>query len=332
MKYNKEIYDKAESQLYEFRKKSQEDLEFRKSVLYRRVPEAREIEKELAFTALKVAKAVVCGANVSEEVQHLRERNFKLQERLKEIIANFNFPENYLELHHRCNECKDKGFIDGKMCECMKNLMKKQVYNDVNKLSPLSLSTFETFSLDYYSDIRYEENMPSPREHMNAIFRACVDYADNFSLKSRSILMKGGTGLGKTHLSLAIANTVINNGFAVIYVSAPNMVSCLEKERFKNLEVYSGSEQHFINCDLLIIDDLGSEFLTQFSNSAIYNIVNSRILSSKPTIISTNLDIAEIANNYTERMASRILGESAIYEFYGEDIRQKKGERRRRGL
>lgn len=332
MKYNKEIYDRAESQLYEFRKKSQEDLEFRKSVLYRRVPEAEKIERELAFTALKAAKAVICGANVGEEVKCLRERNRKLQERLKEIIAKLNFPENYLELEYRCNRCKDKGFIDGKMCECMENLMKKEVYNDVNKLSPLSLSTFESFSLEYYSNIRRRENMPSAREHMSAIYRACVDYADNFSLKSSSIIMRGGTGLGKTHLSLAIANTVINNGFAVIYVSAPNMVSCLEKEKFKGIGSYSGSEEHFINCDLLIIDDLGSEFSTQFSNSAIYNIVNSRILSSKPTIISTNLDIAEIANIYTERMASRILGESAIYEFYGSDIRQEKSSRRRRGL
>ena len=206
----------------------------------------------------------------------------------------------------------------------MKNLIKKQIYEDLNKLSPLSLSTFNTFSLDYYSDFSIREGEQSPRERMNIIYRYCINYANNFSKNSKSIIMRGGTGLGKTHLSLAIANTVISNGFGVIYVSAPNMISHLEKERFRDAEIFAGSEEHFVDCDLLIIDDLGSEFSTQFSSAAMYNIVNSRILMSKPTIINTNLSIKEIEKIYTERMVSRIIGGNVRLEFIGEDIRQQK--------
>lgn len=324
MKVNKEIYRKADKILYELRKKSQADLEFRKERLYKRAPRVRDLEKELAITSIKAARAVLKGANVAEEIEALRISNLKTQKELKRILRDMGCPEDYLELKVNCKRCKDTGFIDGAMCECMKKIIKKEIYEDLNRLSPLKLSTFQTFSLSYYSDLPIKEGEKSPREIMSFIYEFCMRYANEFGQNSQSLIMRGRTGLGKTHLSLAIANTVIENGFAVIYISAPNMISKLEKERFGSTEAFADSEEHFINCDLLIIDDLGTEFSTQFSNAIIYNVVNSRILMAKPTIISSNLSIQELEKRYTQRMVSRLIGENVRLEFVGEDIRQKK--------
>lgn len=324
MRYSKEIYDKAEKKLYDIRQKAQEDLEFRRSVLYKRCPRASQIEKQLASTAIRAAKTVLRGGDITRELSSLKDNNLKLQDELKEILNQYGFQEDYLEVKRKCDKCRDEGFIDGKMCDCMEKILRQEAYNELNKLSPLSLSTFDTFSLDYYSDIPDHEGGKSPRDIMSAIYRVCLDYANNFSSASRNIVMRGGAGLGKTHLSLAIANTVIKKGFGVIYISTPNMVSRLEKERFKDNSSESSSEEYFINCDLLIIDDLGTEFSTQFSNSAIYNIINSRIMMAKPTIINTNLSIKELEKNYTERMSSRIKGSAVVLEFTGSDIRQQK--------
>ena len=324
MRYKKEIYEKAEKELYQSRKKAKENLELRKLFLYKRFPQVKELEKELALTAVKAAKAVVRGANAVDELKRLKIRNLELQGKIKEIVRKCGFSDDYLDIKYKCDKCGDQGFVDGIMCDCMKKLIKKHIYDELNKLSPLSLSTFDTFSLNYYSDIPIRNGEQSPRERMDIIYRFCVNYADNFSANSKSVIMRGGTGLGKTHLSLAIANTVINNGFNVIYISAPNLVSYMEKNRFKEMEASDGIREHVIDCDLLIIDDLGSEFSTQFSNATIYNIVNSRILMLKPTIISTNLSIKEIEKMYTERMVSRIIGDNIRLEFIGDDIRQKK--------
>ena len=324
MRYTKEMYKKAEKKLYEMRKTAQNDLEFKRDILYKRVPRVKEIEKELASTSIKAARAVISGADTINELRKLKTNNLNLQEELKKILEELNLPQDYLEVKHKCQKCKDEGFVAGVMCECMKNIIKKEIYNELNKLSPLSLSTFGTFSLDYYSNLPQKAGEQSPRERMEIIYGFCIKYAGEFSKKSQNLLMKGRTGLGKTHLSLAIANEVIEKGFGVIYISAPNMVAKLEKEKFNNAGALGGSEEHFINCDLLIIDDLGTEFSTQFSNSMVYNIVNSRILMAKPTIISTNLSIKELEKLYTERMVSRIIGGNVRLEFLGEDIRQKK--------
>lgn len=328
MRYSQDVYIRSEQKLYDLRKKNQDDLDFRRNILYKRYPRAKYIEKELAVTALNAARAVINGSNVSEELNKLKDTNISLQNELKLILEKAGFPQDYLELKYKCSKCKDQGFIDGIMCSCMEKTIKLETYNDLNKISPLSLSTFESFSLDYYSDISEGEGRQSPRERISIILDYCISYAEEFKVNSPSIIMKGGTGLGKTHLSLAIANLVINRGFGVIYISTPNMVSRLEKERFRDASKFADSEEHFKSCQLLIIDDLGTEFSTPFSNAAIYNIINSRIMASKPTIISTNLSIKELEKNYTERMVSRIIGGNVRLEFIGNDIRQQKRMRR----
>lgn len=324
MAYSREIYDSVRQKLYEMRVKSAEEQERKRKLLFARFPEAGEIEKELALTAIDTAKAVLGGSDAKKELESLRVRNASLRNRLSEILRSVNLPENYLEIHHSCEKCEDEGFIDGVMCRCMKDMLEKESYERLNRISPLELSSFDTFSIDYYPE-NSEPGRQSPRERMKLIFDFCKKYAANFRKKSPSLIMMGDPGLGKTHLSLAIASEAIAKGYGVVYISAPNMVTRLEKEKFQNYgKDGEESEKHFIDCDLLIIDDLGTEYSNAFSNSAIYNIVNSRIMMAKPTIISTNLTMKELEKNYSPRMVSRIVGSNQRLEFLGFDIRQKR--------
>ncbi len=323
MPYSKEVYRKSLSILENRRTASLAELRKNKECLYKRNTRAREIENQLSSTAVKLAKAVINGKNVREQVKLLKNKNLSLQEELEGILEENNFPKDYLKLKHVCSACKDTGFIDGKMCECLKLLLKKQTYDELNKISPLDLCSFEDFSLDYYSAEQIIENKPAPKERMQKVLRFCRDYAENFSNHSTSLLMQGKTGLGKTHLSLAIARKVIDKGYGVIYSSAPAILSKLEKEHFSAYSSEENTLNYLLDCDLLILDDLGTEFETKFTVATIYNILNSRLLTSKPTIISTNLTLRELEEAYTQRFVSRIMGNMERLEFLGKDIRQK---------
>ncbi len=323
MGYSREIFEEVQKKLYKKRNEAWEELERKKEILYERFPEARKIEKELSATALQSARAVIAGNNSKTELIKLREKNRALREKLREILLSVNLPEDHLEVHYSCNKCSDEGFVDGMMCECMKDMLKKESYNRLNSMSPLELSSFENFSLDYYSDVPSAAGEQSPRKRMSLILDFCKKYAREFNKSSPGLLLTGGTGLGKTHMSLSIAREVINKGFGVIYGSAQNIVSKMENEKFKNYQSAEESERHYIDCDLLIIDDLGTEYNTAFSSAAIYNIINSRIMMNKPTIISTNLSMKEMEKSYTYRTVSRIIGNNIRLEFLGSDIRQK---------
>ena len=323
MAYSREIFEEVQNKLYKKRMSAFEELKFKKVVFYRRFPRAKEIEKELSLTAIEASKAVLGGGSAMSEIKKLKEKNKVLNDELCEILKDAGLPKDHLEIKYSCEKCSDEGFIDGRMCSCMKDMLKKESYNRLNKMSPLELSSFDNFSLDYYLKTS-PEGKHSPHKRMSLIYNFCRKYAGGFKKNSPNLLFTGRTGLGKTHLSLAIAREVIDKGFAVIYGSSQSMVSKMERERFQNYSENGESEKHFINCDLLIIDDLGTEFMSPFSVAAIYNIINSRIMMNKATIISTNLTMRELEKNYTERLVSRMIGNNIRLEFLGEDIRQKK--------
>lgn len=326
MGYSKEIYDSANRVLETRRQRAKQEAETRQNMFYIRFPRAKEIKKSLAATSINAAKAILNGANTKEQLTLLKDKNLKLQNELSLLLKSAGFPEDHLEIKYNCTNCNDNGYIDGRMCSCMKKLLRQEAYNSLNKLSPLSLCSFESFSLEYYSFESIRPGEPSPRKRMENIFKYCKNYALNFKLSSDNLLMQGATGLGKTHLSLSIAKAVIDKGYGVIYGSTQNIINKLEKERFRNSRDNDiiESEQYLIDCDLLILDDLGTEFATSFSNATIYNIINSRMMLEKPTIISTNLSIRELEKNYYERFISRIMGNSIRLEFLGNDIRQQK--------
>lgn len=327
MGYNKEIYESANRILENRRQKAKQEAKSRQDIFYIRCPRAKEIKKLLASTAINTAKAVLNGADTKQQLTLLKDKNLELQKELSSLLRSSGLSEDYLDIKYTCSKCNDEGYINGKMCSCMKTILRNEAFNKLNELSPLSLCTFDSFSLEYYSTTQAGKNSTiEPQKRMEQILKFCKNYAINFNLSSANLLMQGATGLGKTHLSLAIARTVINKGYGVIYGSTQNIVTKLERERFRyNKEnEETSSEQYLIDCDLLILDDLGTEFSTSFSNATIYNLINSRIMSEKPTIISTNLSIRELEKNYSERFVSRIMGNNIRLEFLGNDIRQQK--------
>ena len=331
MGYSKDIYELANKRLAIIGQMNKEKSEQRRLEFFRKYPRAKEIEKLLSTHAIKAAKAVLRGSNAREEIEALKDKNLALQDELYQMLEAENLSRDYLDLEYNCPKCKDTGYIDGRMCSCFKSILKKEAYNKLNSLSPLSLSTFDTFELDFYSKVPTQEGYPSAYKRMSDIFYFCKEYANSFNKHSKSLIMQGATGLGKTHLSLAIANEVIEKGYGVIYASVPNIISKLEKERFRynRSDMQEESEQYLIECDLLILDDLGTEFSTNFSSAMIYNLINTRIMSLKPTIISTNLSMKELEKAYTERMVSRIMGNNIRLAFLGNDIRQQKLFRKR---
>lgn len=321
MSIKAETLHQAEAELEFLRKTQIEKNEVRKKQFYKKFSKAKDIESQLSRTAINSAKAILSGANAKEKLIELKNKNLSLQKELEALLISANLPTDYLDVKYNCNKCNDMGYIDGIMCDCLKNLIKKITYKNLNRLSPLSLSTFEAFNINFYPDKDSSDGV-NIKSHMARVFNFCKNYASTFSKNSENLFLQGATGLGKTHLSLAIANSVINSGYNVIYTSAPNILSKLEKEHFNHNFQNEETEKHLTDCDLLILDDIGTEFQTSFSSAMIYNIINSRIMTQKPTMISTNLSFKEIQSAYSKRLVSRIMGSYKRLFFIGNDIRQ----------
>ena len=324
MAYSTAVYQAAMHTLSTRRQQAEDQAEQHQHDFYRLEPRAREIDHLLASTALAAGRAVLSGQSAAVLLQQLKEKNLGLQQELAGLLAKHQLPPDYLEPHYQCAACKDTGLIDGRMCRCLKDLLKKEAYQQLNALTPLSLCTFEDFSTHYYPQTA--AGGISPQKRATDILAYCRRYAAAFSLSSDNLLMQGATGLGKTHLSLAIAGEVIQKGFGVVYGSTQTLLARLERDRFQRggCDPEEGSETHLTQCDLLILDDLGTEFTTSFTTAALYQIINSRLLLSRPTIISTNLSLKELEQAYSERFVSRVMGSYTRLEFLGVDIRQQK--------
>jgi DNA replication protein DnaC len=325
MGYSQKIRRKAISIIQTHRLDAEREAEYRKNKIYKEIPEAEKIEREISSCGIAAGRAVLKGGDVKAEIKKLKERNLTLQEEYKQLLLKGGYSIEDTEPQYTCKKCNDKGYveIDNRTveCDCFKQTLIECACAELNRYSALTLCTFDDFSLEYYST-KIERNFScSPYEQMKKILQYCKKYAESFDRHSESLLMSGKTGLGKTHLSLSIANEVIKKGYEVVYVSAPSLVSQLEKEHFTNNREDDNLDETLIDCDLLIIDDLGTEFATQFSNSEIYNIFNSRLLNHKPVIVNTNLTLQELEKQYSQRFVSRIVGQSTRLNFFGKDIR-----------
>ncbi|MCM1365240.1 MAG: ATP-binding protein [Faecalibacterium sp.] len=324
MAYKSSVYQKAKKALDERRARALNQQEQRHSAVLLKCPELFEIEREMSSYGVAVAKSIGMGADAEEYVRKLSVKSLQVQKRRKEVLKNAGFPDDYLDVKYTCPICQDTGSHDGYYCECYKQLIRETARNELAVSSTLKKSTFESFSLDYYPDVIDTILGISQREQMSDVFEYCREYAKNFSKKSCGIIMLGQTGLGKTHLSLAIAGEVIDRGYNVYYNSVQNIMDRLQKEHFGRGTFDESISESLFESDLLILDDLGAEFVTQFTVAELYNIINTRINNDLPTIISTNLTMREIEEKYTHRIASRIVGSSMPVQFCGKDIRQLK--------
>ncbi len=328
MGYSSSVHKAATDKLFERRLKAEKSADRRKLEIYEKLPRTQELEKQISLSGIKAARAVIGGEDVVAQVKKLRDENLAMQAELKDILISNGYPEDVFEAHYTCKKCKDTGYYDENgrtlVCSCFKQALISCACEELNRTAPLALSTFETFNLDYYDKNTDSKIGVSPYNQMSRILRYCQNYAQNFTKASESIFMKGATGLGKTHLSLAIANEVIKKGYGVIYVSAPSLMQKLEKQFFSKNDDEETTINMLLECDLLIVDDLGTEFHGQFSVSQMYNIFNSRMLANKPIIINTNLTMRELEKIYTERFVSRISGNAQKLDFLGKDIRIRK--------
>ena len=312
-----EIFDKAQAILTLRRKKAETENEERIREINEKIPQIREIN-EVIFNTGKELISIISngkGKDISDKVEQLKQYNLGAQAMSRKILAEYGYPEDYLDMHYTCPKCCDRGYNGSKFCDCFKTICGKLAADELNKNSQLSLSSFDSFSLAYSSGENYSA--------MKKILEYTMQYAATFTPDSKSILMFGQTGLGKTHLSLAIANKVLEKGYGVIYDSAINILRSIEKEHFSH-DHSSEMIDLVMDTDLLILDDLGTEYETPFYNATIYNIINTRLNRRKPSIISTNLDFSGISRRYDKRVMSRIISEYSCLEFKGEDVRLQK--------
>lgn len=283
--------------------------------LYANDEKLREISNELSSVGARIA--ITALMNKPEELEKLKAKSEKLSMLKEQIIKKAKIAD----IEYECNICSDTGLVSGKICDCIKKEASALMAEELSNEMPLKDSSFESFSLDYYSQ-KAERNSEAPKDRMSAILNICKKYADQFSLSSPNLLFMGSSGLGKTHLSLSIVKEVLKKGFVPVYSSAENLFSKIEEEKFTGNT--KESYDMVLNADLLVIDDLGTEVSTSVTKAFLYNIINTRILSGKPTIISTNLTMKEIEEKYTARVASRLIGNYSAYKFLGNDIRQQK--------
>lgn len=320
MGYSPEIYQAAEARLKERRNAAIALAERRKGQLYGRYPRLAEIEKELSATAHRVIKAVMNGENTEALVEEMRQKNLSLQMERCDLLQKAGFAPDYLEPQYHCKDCEDTGYQDGHRCRCLKRELRVQAAKALNLTSDLKPTSFGTFRLDYYSAQRDPKLGIVPRQKMEQIFHYCTHYAEDFGPHSPSLLFMGKTGLGKTHLSLAIAAAAIDKGYGALYLSWQNILGRLEDEQFGRVQE-KRTLPLLCDCDLLILDDVGAEFITPFDTATLGSIITTRLAAGRPTIVSTNLTFGELEKTYSERIVSRLMGGYQNLQFVGEDIR-----------
>ena len=321
MAYSYTIVQRAMARLQSEKEQNEQSSRARIAAIYEKEPRLGEIERELRRTAAHVLAATFRrqGDPVAA-MQQLKKENLALQQERDWILQAEGLEPDDLTVQPICPTCGGTGYVGAAMCECLKELCRQEQKKELTNL--FGAESFEKFRLDLYPEQYDNQLKRSPREVMNRTYHDTLSYAQNFTCTSPSLLFVGATGLGKTYLSACIARTVADRGFSVSYAPVGQLMAAFENEKFRPQPDTSCTEEYFF-CDLLIIDDLGTEMTTQFTISALYQILNTRLMGAKPTIVSTNLPLGDLSARYSEQIASRLLGAYRLYKFYGDDIRFK---------
>lgn len=321
MSYDKNIAS-AVAASFEAKKIAREQLvNNRRALLYSEIPELKELDDEIAKIGFSIFRRVADGYDPDKAAKEIHEKSLVLTKQRDSLIEGAGFDKDFLNPPYDCPLCKDEGFLGNTYCECFKKKLIEAVFSESN-LASLSGNTFDKFDLSWYPD-NSENGQDSPKENMRHVFDSCKSFAENFSSTDDNLFLTGPSGLGKTFLSSCIANHLIKEGVSVIYQSAGVVFSLLDRLKFSKYsdtaDIYTA--KRLTDCDLLILDDLGTEFITDFSVSEFFRIINTRLLTGKKTVISTNLSLADIKKIYSERTFSRIAGSFVILKFSGKDIR-----------
>ena len=319
MAYSTEVVKRARERLAQAREDRESENRQHLAEAYARVPRIREIDMQLRRTMAQAAQAAFLqGSDGRELLEQARQENLSLQREREELVRQY-FEEGYLDDSPICRLCGGTGYVGSTMCECLTELCRQEQKKEISILA--GKESFSQFRLDYYPDRIDPMYGASPRTIMERNFQTCRKYAMYFGQNAGNLLFVGGTGLGKTFLSACIARTVADRGFSVAYETAAHLFGNLEKARFNPTEDSRREAEKYTACDLLILDDLGTEMPGQFVTAALYSLLNDRILAGKPMVISTNLNVEEMSRRYSPQIASRLHGGFARLTFVGEDIR-----------
>ena len=320
MAYSKEVVQRARARLAQAKEDRESENRQHLAEAYQQVPRIREIDILLRRTMAMAAQAVFAsGGDVQSAMAEAKAQNQALQ-RERAWLIDTNFEEGFLDETPICDRCGGTGYMGSAMCECLTELCRQEQKKELTLLSG-GKENFSQFRLDYYPDRVDPKLGVSPRAIMERNFRTCRTYAATFSQNSGNLLFIGGTGLGKTFLSACIARAVADKGYSVLYETATHLFNKLEQAKFNPTEESRYEAAKLTACDLLIVDDLGTEMPGQFVTAALYSLLNDRLLAGKPTIISTNLNVEEMQRRYSPQIASRLQGNFGQLIFLGEDIR-----------
>lgn len=301
------------------RHRYEQDLRIRE--IYRTVPEVREYEDEIAARSLEAAKLRI--ADPSHDLSGYNEAIRGISEKKKASLLRHGYPEDYLELTYDCPLCRDTGFVDRERCSCFDRISADILYGSPSLKEALERENFGTFSYEWYDDVSTDEATGlTPRQ---AAMEACAAAKDMFVPGERRIrgnlFLCGNTGVGKTFLTHCIAKEAIDRGLSVLYFSSGELFDKLAGQTFSKNADGEFLRSLIDSCDLLVIDDLGTELVNAFTVSSLFRLINDRILKEKSTIISTNLTLKELSDHYSERIFSRVTSHFRIQKLYGNDIR-----------
>ncbi len=320
MAYNKNLIIEVKDSFAKKREAAKNESYIRTLEIYSKLPEISDIDKALSSAAIDITIEIAKGAdNITERIEHLKNKNLELQQKRADILTEHGYPADYTFVKKDCSKCDDTGFVGANMCECLKQELSRRMLerSGIGKLA--QTQSFDSFDLHYYASSKLSYDT------MKANLEFIRNYVNNFSEDSRSLLFVGKTGLGKTHLSSAVAKALCENGYNVKYDTAQNILADFEKERFgKSLSTEENLNEMYFESDFLIIDDLGTELTNSFTVSALYNLINTRINNKKPMLINTNLTSEELLKRYESRITSRLFGEFDAVMFVGEDVRLAK--------
>ena len=304
----------------QFQNKREQDERIQE--IFTRIPQVEALTDEITAMMAQAGRKMVMGdpngaAALKREAAVLKEQKIMYLER-------HGYPADYMEMKYRCPDCRDTGYKNDKKCHCFKRIEIEILYDQSNIRDVLARENFDTLSLEYYDKERVDEKTGmTVLEYMTMVIGECREFVERFREEKGSILFTGSTGCGKTFLSNCIARELIQRGFSVVYLTATDMFDVLSESRFGNRDEEEAKDRaaYILDCDLLIIDDLGTEMINTFTASQLFYCVNERLNRKKGTIISTNLALNRLQDEFTERVTSRIMSQYKIFPLLGEDLR-----------
>ena len=332
MTHDGRLLARAREALEDERRENQAEQQRRTDLIYHRIPEIESIDRRMRSQMSDLVRLTLSKpADLSHRLEKLQKENLDLQMRKAELLHAQGFPIDYLDEIVSCKVCGDTGMVDGRLCACMERRYNRELTKELSVLLRSGDESFERFDLSLYPDTPEQESGVSARSAMRIVFSACRGFADSFPdvpANLRNLLLRGESGLGKTYLSACIARSVAERGYSVCYDTASAALEAFEKQKFSRIpeeaEAAALRAERMLSCDLMILDDLGTEMATPAAASALYTLINTRLTRSLHTVISTNCSDDELRRRYSPQICSRLLGEFLELPFYGNDIRLMK--------